>query len=64
VLDEELFILVSVVLIVVFNSDDTDESVLPEFASRVVIEDVFVESTVSARLDCKCDDVSIVSVVE
>jgi hypothetical protein len=38
VLDEELFISVSVVFIAVFNSDDMDESVLPEFVSRVVLE--------------------------
>jgi hypothetical protein len=37
-LDEELFILVSVVFIVVFNADETGESVLPEFVSREVLE--------------------------
>jgi hypothetical protein len=38
VLDEELFISVSVVFIAVFNSDDMYESVLPEFVSREVLE--------------------------
>jgi hypothetical protein len=62
--DREVLILVSLDVKDVSNSDDMDESVLPEFASRVVIEDVFVELTVSASLDCECDDISIVSVVE
>jgi hypothetical protein len=62
--DEEVLILVSLDVIVVSNSDDMDESVLPEFASRVVIEVVFAESIVSAGLVCEFDDNSIDSVVE
>ncbi len=61
--DVEVFILVSVVIIAVFNSDDMDESGLPEFGSGAVFEEVFVESAVSKSLVCECDDISINSVV-
>jgi hypothetical protein len=36
--DEEVLILVSLDVIVVFISNDTDEWVLPEFVSREVLE--------------------------
>jgi hypothetical protein len=36
--DEEVLILVSLDVKVVFNSNDTDVSVLPEFVSREVLE--------------------------
>ena len=40
-----------------------NESVVPEFVSGVVFEEVFVESAVSASLVCECDDIFFVSVV-
>ena len=51
----------SVVIRAVFNSVDMNESVVPEFVSGVVFEEVIVESTVSACLVCECDDISIVT---
>ena len=40
-----------------------NESVVPEFVSGVVFEEVFVGTAVSASLVCECDDIFFVSVV-
>ena len=61
-LDDEVFILLSDVVITICNSEKIDESVLTELDSEAVFEEVIVESVVATCLVCKFDDIPIVSV--